>query len=541
MASNLRTFSTIAGFLVAVAGTLAAYCLTPMGGLMVDDECYQALATRSYMLSPMAPLTYFIGNIWTSLTSDTILSLRYFQLIFQAVAIGIGAAWCYRRTHSAAALSLTLFGALMVASKLWGMNIFNWDTGAYPFIMLCLVSTLAYSRRPDMPRALAMAGTWALATAARVPLAAALPFLAALVLWRHRLDMRTAARQLGAGALLALAILLALVLLIYGSFSALASAWDAENIINGHSPDHTAYIYSRLRFTLICVGLEWYISIAILLSALAAWKARTRLQRVAATAAGTGFIFIVVSAVELNTGFDVLFGTLQPLTIGVCLVPAVASFMRRRPCRISMATAITLFFIALPAFGSDSFLERFFVIPVLPVACGLVYRRYGGPVRMICLFLTIAVAIAGARFAYSSRNHHIRVDASLSEQFDGLALPQEMYENMQLAVEASHYVGERYGRPVMIVPSLFYLATYGTDTDVMLGLHHFHFMDFESDIPHHRRLCAEGRPYIVSSIHKGYIDTLRDFLHTEGYVAVDSFGHCMTIFTKDVEYPVVAN
>ena len=97
----------------------------------------------NYKRSPLAPLSFFNGYMWLKFFGVTVLNLRILNLLCHLVAIGLGC-WLFFRRTADKLWAAVVFMTLGTASQVWAMHIYNWDTGCYPFAMLCLVASLAF-------------------------------------------------------------------------------------------------------------------------------------------------------------------------------------------------------------------------------------------------------------------------------------------------------------------------------------------------------------------------------------------------------------
>ena len=356
--------------------------LLPLSIIFFDspdrDECYQALNVVDYRNSPLAPLTFFNGYVWLKIFGDTALNLRILCFLCNAFAIGAGC-MVFRRITSDGGMAALLFMMLNTASQVWGMHIYNWDTGAYPFTMLSMLSAIYFWRKPSLKSVALLSLCTALLGAARIPAfsaAALMPVMIAVRLRKH--PLRCVAGYVGGYMAGVAAVVVLLIFVIYGGFNGLAEAWSPSNVITGHGLS-AIDIYIK-RITLITPQLctENILPLLFMFGA----YVLTSLRHTGWTLWGLSVLLILATTcfliyiIPVHTFYCLMF---IPFVVAWC-IPVFrklhSSGVFVKPDYIAW---ITLVFVCVPIIGSDGFQERFMVLPALPVVLARVYpelRRY---------------------------------------------------------------------------------------------------------------------------------------------------------------------
>lgn len=389
-------YSRLVDIILVVGAVMLCVAAQPYGDVyLYGDECYQNLQIRYYAESPMAPLSFYIGHLWSLAFGDNVLAMRHLQVLMYVVAIGIGCGYFYLRTRKRRMTSV-LFAMLLLATKFWGMNIYGWDVGCYPFVMMCLVAALHYYHKPAMSSGLLLAVAYMLMTASRGSLGVALPFIVGLVFYCNRHNVRRAVAQLCCGTVLAAAVGVAILYMIYGSPGNFIDVCHIDNVVNGHAGAGLAKrMYMRLYITTMEVVNGWYLSAFALVCAFLIVKAR-RWNAAIWICSAIVMVMCFVSHVTMSSLY-ISCGTLQPIFFFVCLYGLYREVMYRDKLSIPFEIWIILLFAFLPMVGSDSFFVRVLVIPTLPVAFAYADRRIWPVVRVATVLLLICVGVGMAR------------------------------------------------------------------------------------------------------------------------------------------------
>ena len=502
---NSRGRHIIEFLLIAVALAAAVFNLPYISDMQDPDEFYQGLACTYYhRSSPLAPLSYYMGYVFTSVFGNTLMSLRVLMLLCSVASISLGLWYFYRRTRDGLMCSL-LFFALLTASQIWGMNIYNWDTGCYPFAMCGLIASLAYLGRPTLRRAMVLAAAWALMLASRVPMGLTLPFLIAEVIWCHRGDRSEWMRQLACCAFVALAVLAALTLLIYGSFGALVDAWAPENIITGHLEGHRHHI-SRIFITGELVTMNGLIAATVAVGAFMA--ARLKRGRIWVALAASVLLILEISGLHMFVYTDIRFNAFALITYALCFYPVYRKWSRGEKAGFMPRVWLTLMFVLCTWPGSDGYWERPMTLSTMPVALTLCYtplRRYMHP---LAAYMALALAVALAVKIPYYREHHEFAFTEKYPRAAGVYIKPETQRTVPLIDSILTATPDSIG-PVWVIGNGAYGVEYLTDRhDVTPQFHHFHWLNAWHDADYAKRMLVRYNMVIeTSAYHHSRVDS----------------------------------
>lgn len=510
--------NTVINALLIVGSVALCVAMQPYGlSYVCNDESYQYLSVLHYKESPVAPLSFYIGHLWSLLFGHTVLSMRMLQVVMQIAAIGLGAVYFYRRTRDSRVASV-LFATLLTASKFWSMNIYGWDVGSYPFIMLCLLAAIRYYHRPTMTAVLFLAFSFALMCLSRVTLLAGLPFVAGLVVWRCRGRVRACVAQLLCAAVLGLIIVAAVLSLIYGSVGAYTDVCIPDNIVNGHiGKSALLRFYSRLYFTTLEVAGGWTIGVSALVCTYfivkaKRWKSAIWIMAVLVLA-------LTAFAMQAICAYTYVFGALHPVFFFLCFFGVYKAGVSGSKVNMPFENVIVLVFALLPLVGSDSFLVRVLVLPVLPVVCATDYMRLRHIVRPLAFVLLAGIAICALRQMRGWHTVHTCDGALIASRMAGMKIEEFSKADFQpypLEIKDKYFPEGK----VKIIDDNNLAYAYFVDEELSLSRQLFSFYVFEEDRPLYDRCVAEGYNFIVGTLRPEYRRPLEDYLFAQGYECI---------------------
>lgn len=97
---------------------------------LFKDECYQAICCRNWSRSPLAMMTFWIGNIWMQICGDNLFALRVLCRLSALIAVLVGALLIWIRTKNMLLASVCMFMGVLF-NYLGDFQFYSWDTGAY--------------------------------------------------------------------------------------------------------------------------------------------------------------------------------------------------------------------------------------------------------------------------------------------------------------------------------------------------------------------------------------------------------------------------
>ncbi len=509
--------NTVINVLFIVGSVALCIAMQPYGTVFAIDECYQYLSVLHYKESPVAPLSFYIGHLWSLLFGNNVLSMRMLQVLMQIAAIGLGVVYFYRRTRDCRVASV-LFATLLTASKFWSMNIYGWDVGSYPFIMLCLLAAIRYYHRPTMTAVLFLAFSFALMCLSRVTLLAGLPFVSGLVVWICRRRVRACVAQLLCGTVLGLIVVAAVLSLIYGSVGAYTDVCILDNIVNGHVGKSAFFrLYGRLYHTTLEVVAGWSIGVSALVCTYFIVKAK-RWKPAIWIMSALAMAFVVSSLHSLSEYFYI-FGAMHPVFFFLCFYGAYRAAMSGSKVNMPFENVIVLVVAMLPLVGSDSFLVRVLVLPVLPVVCATDYMRLRHIIRPLALVLLAGIAFCALRQMRGWHAVHTYDGALVASRMAGVKIEEFSKADFQpypLEIKDKYFPESR----VKIIDDSNLAYAYFVDEELSLSRQLFGFYVFEEDRPLYDRCVAEGYNFIVGTLRPEYRSPLEDYLFARGYECI---------------------
>ncbi|MDE7160197.1 MAG: hypothetical protein K2O24_05065 [Muribaculaceae bacterium] len=221
--------------LACIATGLFAYLYLFGYGEIWADESYQTFCVLHPEMTRLAPLTFFMGHGWLSVTGMKILNLRFLAVTLGCLTVVVSCFYAWRRTRNVLLASL-LF---MVCSWIWRMDAFmlyNWESGTLLWDALGMIAAVEFFRRPSCARGAICGAAFALMTAGRLPSGIIMPIFLGILWWGvsgGRLSRRVAwTGGLASSASFCLVLLL-IIIVLYGSIGAYVSDFS-EYVVSGH-------------------------------------------------------------------------------------------------------------------------------------------------------------------------------------------------------------------------------------------------------------------------------------------------------------------
>lgn len=348
-------------------------------GLPGRDELYQTICVRRYDESPLGLLSYWIGNIWVKTFGFTFINLRILTSLMEVIAASITSAYLFKMTRNLRLTSL-IFLLVCTITRLGNINIYNWDTGAYPYMALTLVFTISSLSRPTYLKYFLVGAGTALMMLARTPSVIFLPFAMGLV-WaynREKVELRQNVLSeitIFAGFIFSFVIF---TTIIVGSPLHYIQLFSSDHIITGHSPsEDPGRLWHRFLDITRWIPIKWaFVAGSIAISVLLP-KLKSRLSAIIILA---GWILICslcsywysrsASCIQLELGFDSLLGIALLLAIPVYSLFATNLEIKRNLKYKLWACAFLIFSVG---FGSDGYFERLTSSFSLPVIFGILW------------------------------------------------------------------------------------------------------------------------------------------------------------------------
>lgn len=231
MGSNVKIekFTSIA----LVACGIIIPILTLHIGICEFDEFYQILCAQYYADQPLAPLSFYMANLWSSIFGDYAMSYRYFTYFINTLTIAIPVLYYYNSTHKKLQSSY-IFLILQLCYNMFMTSFFNWDVCSNLFITSSVCVIMSYYKTQSLKHIIGMAALASCATLSRMPNISLVAITILLALYINK-SIKT---KLGHTIIYLLTyslVYLIIVFVIFGGVSEYIISWNSDNIITGHS------------------------------------------------------------------------------------------------------------------------------------------------------------------------------------------------------------------------------------------------------------------------------------------------------------------
>ena len=218
-------FFVILGFIIPLA--------TLNIGICEFDECYQIICSQYYADQPLAPLSFYLSNLWIQMFGDEVMSYRYFAYIVNTLLIAIPVLYYYNSTRRLLR-SAAMFLILQLSYNIFMASFFNWDVPSNFFIVCSVCLILSYYKTDKLTYLIALAGVTACATLCRMPNISLFCFsLLFIVYVASGLKFKLLHSTVYISTYLCTYILV--IYLIFGGVFQYVATWNDDNIISGHT------------------------------------------------------------------------------------------------------------------------------------------------------------------------------------------------------------------------------------------------------------------------------------------------------------------
>lgn len=350
---------------------------------MDNDECYQALSCIHYQNSPLAILTFYIGNIWITLFKDNLFSLRCLCVLCYLVSIGIGTLYLYRKTSNIKLTTITFLICCLIAN-IGGFRIYNWDTGCYPVNSLFILLMLIYISKPSLKFSIYIGITIGIMTMSRIPLIST--FLIYLTttwfILKSENDSSKTYFKYTFSSFGAICITILITsTLIAGSPLSFISSFKSENIITGHGISNAGRSIWIFKELFPRVLINWMPIIVSLVVAIFLLKAKYKKNRFASILCFpcilTGWSMVKIHG-QLALYADPIFTIGLPFGLICSLHPLFYNryinnyHFSNKTVISSVIVGIFPFFMAL---GSDTPFERWNYSYIIPFVIAIIWNQ----------------------------------------------------------------------------------------------------------------------------------------------------------------------
>lgn len=485
---------------------------------VVPDEAFMALNVQNYLSAPLAPLTFYMGHVATYLSGDGLITLRLLKYICYFISIGLACLYFLKTTNNILAAS-GLFAILMFSSGSAGMDIYNWDTGSYPFMVAALIATLVFLKLRNGASSVLMGAASAFMIASRITNITAIPFIVLLIcLCRMPVMKRVKLSFIYIGSLISFLILCALF--IYGSLSTLLDAWAPENIITGHGADMVMLKRMLTDFNTLSLYLTLGYAVSIICLFFTYVTLRLCMHRIIPVILMILMLFLYARALRFDQSAH--YGIWQLPALLFLFMPQLSAIISDKQHTPSIVPTFNLrqwtilLFLLLPAVGSDHFYERFAPLVFIPIVIANGYSRFSrqfniffGFMALVFVFLTmlkLPVRLSGMTNDIGSISP--RTEGILYKDISTLSMQKDVYDRLKASGYNPTFVGERK-------PQWTYMFAPKSD----YSLTHFHYIDFNSERNSYLKHLTDYDALIINlPVYDGrQMSDFLNFLSANGY------------------------
>lgn len=202
-------------------------------GICEFDEFYQIICSQYYSEQPLASLSFYLSNLWIRLFGDTAMSYRYFAYVINTILIAVPVLFYYKSTLKLLQ-SAIMFLILQLSYNIFTFSFFNWDVPSNLFIVCSICTILSYYNTKEIKYLIILAIFTSCATLCRIP-NISLFVCSILFIIVTAKEFRYKFCHTGIYTIIYICTSLLMIHLIFGGIAQYVSAWNDNNIINGHS------------------------------------------------------------------------------------------------------------------------------------------------------------------------------------------------------------------------------------------------------------------------------------------------------------------
>ncbi len=505
-----------------------------LGPLVRGDESYQALSVRFYGDSPLAMLTFYVGNVWCRIFGDTYIMLRTLRSVCFLLPAAMASLYFYRRTRRGGAAAL-IFAVTTLLTNIADIDIYNWDSGPMPFEAAALISLLAYLHRAARWKIALVGATFAAMVLSRLPSAVVLPLALGVIIYMRK-GRPTALRDIlidcGIGlASFALTAFL-LILLMKGSVEAYIEAFNTDNIINNHGGDMVRSMIDRTRNYMPYSVVAYAPVMGALLSAVLV----SRFKRHKVVMSALTYAFLLTYLIYLQhfmqrnpVGLP-MEGVREATVFLLALaIPYFKAFSADKSARWPVSLSVILLFLPAIFFGSDMPVQRFslaFFLPLasIPISQGVTRGQWRAVMTFYCSLLIVFGVLLADDMRY--RYCEMRYSLDMIPRMEHLKALEDEYERWQAVDEdLSHLTSEGADIEFLGSQRFDFEYIYGRSTDKpRYPLHRYVYYDDASDLEIIREYI-DGKDAVIVVAHQYLPDDdrkrvdkrTRAFLQSRGF------------------------
>lgn len=406
-----KKYTVFVAVIIAIACAVVPWLYLPYSEPFLVDEGYQAMCVKYYQKSPMAMLTFYIGNLWMSCFGDEFLTLRYLSCLLGSLAVTAGSLYFFLRTKNVL-WTLLVFSLSMLGCAIERNICYDWDVGAIPFYVLGAITSVEFIRTPKYRNAFFAGASLACVLLARLQLAVLVPvFIGIIYIAGYKDQNLWNILSYLCGVILVFVVVTSLMC---GSVENYFSAFTDENIITGHSLrniDRWWYIVKDMYWCRFVQSSAMTIAVGIALW----WSCKVGSRGIVISRFVMGIILLsligigfgITNTMRIN-GVLGIYAALSSLTITLLLMLPGWNMINSIKQNIPIYSLVVLWIWFLAqAFGSDYWFVKdngFFIIPVIgaviyPYLCEVSQLQRFGRLLFMASFICMAFIAVGRIYA----------------------------------------------------------------------------------------------------------------------------------------------
>ncbi len=433
----MKRFRFFLSLLLAAAGPVFMFRLM-RHGINYQDEPYQMLNALEYTSTPLAPLSAWVGHLWSLAFGYNLLSFRAFAAITAVLAMALPCVMLYRRTGKPD-LSLATFGCgcawlALVPAKSF---LYGWDNLSTLAIVAAACLCVSYLSRATIARSILIGLCCGVAVGARIPNIAVVAVAGTIVVY-FAPDGRKTCHFLAFAGACALCVA-AWVIAIHASVSNYAGCLSS-NIITGHN---LLYLLHGYEHTIqIAVQFTCYAGAIVILACIVH---------------GWGAMIVAATVLALGSRMPDFPAFYTPGFLSLGLLAAALVYLRKHKSPVIIISSFALCATA----GSDLGLEKVITVQFIPVLFAVstlrqrdVLLRASAVISAICFYASIQIQAETSFEDPGFRHTTVRVD---STPFSGICTtPERAAEIQELERIISSWQAK--GGEVLVIGDCFHFA-----------------------------------------------------------------------------------
>lgn len=362
--------------ILLIAGIAIPMSLVPFEDFRFGDEPYQAYCCQNYARAYLGMLTFWAGNLWMKIFGEYFVALRVLMTLCYLSSIAAGCLYVRHKGYSLIQTAAIFFiGAVGIILN--NITVYGWDAASYPFVALCVYTTLLYLEHPSPAKSATIGALLALMTLTRFPLIVSCAIVGCVILYRQLPGngCRKALTDIVLTASAMVVTFCVMTTVMVGSPINYFTAISGENTVGGHTLGYVFEIWK------MCKEFAFLIAMVLLpgcvVVALSYFYARQHSNNIVMHIFSLALIiYSVKSAFVLMPNprdqmFWCNFGIIIPISFFIICYGPLKRYIAGESQKPAIIYLLTIFAFAMSqAAGSDRIVERIGWVLAMPFAFG---------------------------------------------------------------------------------------------------------------------------------------------------------------------------